>query len=154
MLESFDGKAIEFPSRREAVKWLEENVDLNSRSVFSAIPDFGGNFKLLPTDNLHRAAQVDVCVGQGEMGVGETGSVWVTDGSLGVPAAALLSTDLFLLLDEADIVGGIHDAYSRPRPWLDTLRLILHRAFGHSRHRGREGDRCAGRNLTHRTPLH
>lgn len=113
MLESFDGKAIEFSSRCEAVKWLEENVDRHSRSVFSAVPDFKGNFELLPTDNLHRAAQVDVCIAQGEMGVGETGSVWVTDGSLGVPAAALLSTDLYLLLDTADIVGGIHDAYSR-----------------------------------------
>ena len=47
------------------------------------------------------------------MGVGETGSVWVTDESLGGAACALFSTDLYLLLDSRKVVDGIHTAYSQ-----------------------------------------
>ncbi|MCM1349482.1 MAG: LUD domain-containing protein [Firmicutes bacterium] len=113
MLKQFDGELIEFPSRPQVIVWLEENIDMEHRRVFSSIDDFSGNFSLNPSSDLHRAAQVDVCVADGLMGVGETGSVWVTDKSLGVPAAALLSTDLFLLLDKKTIVGSLHEAYGK-----------------------------------------
>ena len=38
-------------------------------------------------------------VTEGELGVGEMGSIWVTDDSLGHAACALLSRRLFVFLD-------------------------------------------------------
>lgn len=46
------------------------------------------------------------------MGVGEMGSVWVTDESLVHAACALLSRHLFIFLDSKKVVGGLHDAYA------------------------------------------
>lgn len=112
-LESFDGKALKFSSRREAVKWLDDNITMDSKNVFSAIPDYEGNFPLSKVDDPHNAHLIDTCIGTGLLGVGESGSVWVTDSSLGKAACALMSTDLYLLLCMKDIVPGMHEAYSR-----------------------------------------
>ncbi len=110
-LESYDGKAIKFASRQEAVEWLNNNIVMDGKNVFSAIADFEGNFPLSKVEDPHDAHVIDTCVGEGLLGVGETGSVWVTDPSLGKAACALMSTDLYLLIDSSKIVSGIHQAY-------------------------------------------
>lgn len=112
-LSEFDGNVIEFGSRSEALSWLEDNIGRGRRKVYSAVEGFTGNFELNSDEDLHKAGEIDVCVANGLLGVGETGSVWVTDESLGTPAAALMSTDLYMILDSKDIVGGVHDAYAR-----------------------------------------
>lgn len=112
-LESFDGKAIRLSSRQEAIKWLEENVSADGKTVFSAVADFNGNFPLSRVDDPHNAHVIDICIGEGLLGVGESGSVWVTDASLGKAACALMSTDLYLLLDKNLIVADMHEAYER-----------------------------------------
>lgn len=74
-LESFDGKAIKFASRQEAVEWLNNNIVKDGKNVFSAIADFEGNFPLSNVEDPHDAHVIDTCVGDGLLGVGETGSV-------------------------------------------------------------------------------
>lgn len=112
-LHSFDGRALRFPSRADALAWLR--AELESRpeqpTVFSAVNDFAGTLGPADITDPHAAYLVDVCVAQGLYGVGETGSIWVTDRSLGLPAAALFSTDLFLLLDSARVLPGLDSAY-------------------------------------------
>lgn len=110
-LNFFDGKAIHFRSREDAIAWLQNNIDKNNHVVFSSIPDYIGNITLSELTDPHDANRIDVCVAQGLAGVGETGSVWVTNESLGLTAAALFSTSLYLLLDTKNIVDGIHTAY-------------------------------------------
>lgn len=111
-LEGFDGKALRFASRAEAIEWLRGNINFDGKTVFSALPDFRGNFTSDDVADPHAAAAIDVCVGEVLLGVGETGSVWVTDEAVGKAACALMSTDLYLLLDGSRIVDGIHTAYS------------------------------------------
>lgn len=111
-LESFDGKAVRLPSREAALNWLEHNIDREGKYVYSAVAGFRGNFEVTDATDPHTAAAVDICVAEGLLGVGETGSVWVTNESLGLTACALLSTDLYLLLDTEKICAGIHDAYA------------------------------------------
>ena len=110
-LASYDGRALRFASREEAISWLTENVSNKEVKVFSALRDFKGNIDRSDLRDPHAAHEVAICVARGVLGVGETGSMWVTDESLGVPAAALLCTDLYLLLRSADILPGIHQAY-------------------------------------------
>lgn len=111
-LESFDGRALSFGSVAEVCEWLRTNIDLRAKKVFSSLPGFDGNFKLSPDDDLHRAIDIDVTVVPSTMGVAETGSVWLTDRTLKVPAAALLCTDLIVTLAEGSIIDGLQAAYS------------------------------------------
>lgn len=112
-LESFDGKALEFASRADALSWLEGNIDLSGKRVYSSLPDYKGNVRDGDVTDPHVAHIVDICVAQGLMGVGEMGAIYVTDESLGLAACALFSTDLYLLLDRSKIVDGMHHAYSQ-----------------------------------------
>lgn len=109
-LVSFDGKYVETASREDALKWLAEHVDM-STNVYSALTDFPAPYSPDNITDPHDANILDVSIAEGELGVGETGSIWVTDESLGLAPAALLSTDLILLLDKKRIVDGIQDAY-------------------------------------------
>lgn len=112
-LHGLDGNAMLFSSRDEALDWLKGTIDTGSKVVFSAVDDCPGSITAGQLSDPHAANVVDVCIAEGVLGVGETGSVWVTDGALKVPAAALFSTDLYLLLDTRKIVDGIHEAYRR-----------------------------------------
>ena len=110
-LESFDGKAVRVDSRGDALRWLATNLVTEGKQVYSAIPDFKGNFEVYDTTDPHSAHTVDICIAAGVIGVGETGSVWVTENSLGLTACALFSTDLYLLLETDKIYPGMHQAY-------------------------------------------
>lgn len=116
-LLSFDGRAIEFKSRAEALEWLrrQHETDLAANTVYSAVGDLEGNMAEDRLADLHNAHLIDTCVAESSLGVAETGSVWVTEADLRHAACALLSRHLFILLDSSLIVGGIHDAYAALR---------------------------------------
>lgn len=116
-LLSFDGQIVSTTSRDEAISWLESHIDKQSKKVYSAISGYHGNVDHEEVDaDPHKASEVEICVAEGEYGVGETGSVWVTDRSLGLAACALLSTDLYLLLDHNRILPDMHRAYATIKP--------------------------------------
>ena len=110
-LNGFDGKAIDFQNRAEAIDWLNKNIDKSNKCVFSNLTDYDGTIHLNGLKDPHAAHIIDICLAEGVLGVAETGSVWVTNARLGLAAAALLSTDLYLLLDKKTLVGGLHEAY-------------------------------------------
>lgn len=114
-LSGFDGKVFQFKTKEEALNWLskQEKMDASKYKIYSTITDVIGNVSENDISNLRNAEKIEVCVTEGEMGVGEMGSIWVTDTSLQHAACALLSLHLFILLDSRNIVGGLHDAYSR-----------------------------------------
>lgn len=120
-LLSFDGKAIKFKTRDDAVAWLEQQPDMDrsQKAVYSSARGVQGNVTEDDIADLHDAHRIDTCVSESPMGVGEMGSVWVTDDSLRHAACALLSRRLFMFLDRRNIVGGLHEAYA-------TLRLADH----------------------------
>ncbi len=110
-LESFDGQCKRFASRSDVLTWLRDNIDTADNTVYSSVDGFKGNFTVAADTDPHSTHVVDICVGDGVIGVGETGSVWVTEESLGLTACALFSTDLYLLLDAKNIYPGMHQAY-------------------------------------------
>lgn len=111
-LKAADGDAVFFESRADAIAWLVEKIN-GEKVIFSAVDDMTGNLPLEKIADPHAANIIDVCVADGVLGVGETGSVWVDNETLKVAAAALFSTDLYLLLDRREIVDGLHEAYRR-----------------------------------------
>lgn len=114
-LEGFDGKAVKFATRAEALRWLAAQPEMapSQNTIYSTLDDVTGNFGEKDLTDLRNAEIINTCVTEAEMGVGEMGSVWVTDRTLRHPACALMSRHLFVLLDATKIVGGIHQAYAR-----------------------------------------
>lgn len=113
-LLSFDGKAIKFKTRDEAVAWLStrSEADATAKAIYSAAEGVEGNVSEADIADLHNAHKIETCIAESEMGVGEMGSVWMTGETLHQAACALLSRHLFIFLDSKKIVGGMHDAYA------------------------------------------
>lgn len=112
-LLSFDGRAVKFKTRQDAVEWLGQQPEMEfTRVIYSSAPGVEGNFGEEELADLHNAHKIETCVTESSMGVGEMGSVWVTDESLVHAACALLSRRLFVFLDSRKIVGGLHEAYA------------------------------------------
>jgi L-lactate dehydrogenase complex protein LldG len=86
----------------------------SSRMVCSAAPEVRGEFDLATAGDPRALADVDHAVVRACCGVAETGSVLLTDQDLKVNALAYLAQHLIVLLDPADIVVNMHDAYARP----------------------------------------
>lgn len=113
-LLSFDGRAIKFRTRQDAVDWLTAlpETDLSKTAVYSSADGVKGNVTEEDIADIHNAHRIETCVTESSLGVGETGSVWVTDETLRHAACALFAQHLFIFLDRSSIVGGLHEAYA------------------------------------------
>jgi L-lactate dehydrogenase complex protein LldG len=80
--------------------------------VASAAREVPGTRDLSSVRKPAELADVDVGVVHGAFGVAETGSVWLTDRELGIDSLAFLSQHLVVILDSAQIVATMHDAYA------------------------------------------
>lgn len=114
-LAGFDGRAVEFASRGDALEWLKAQPEMDAAKtrIYSSVKDVPGNFGDLSANDLRGASEVGTFVTEGILGVGEMGAIWVTDESLGQPVCAFLARRIFILLDSANIIGGLHEAYAK-----------------------------------------
>ncbi len=85
-----------------------------ARIVASAVPEYAGNCDLTLATRPRELAHVDVAIVRARFGVAETGSVLLTNEGLVVNAVAYLAQHLIILLDAAEIVATLQDAYYRP----------------------------------------
>ena len=81
--------------------------------VCSATPEVQGSFSLATVRDPRELDGVDVGVVRAAFGVAETGSAALSESELGVNALGFLPQHLVVLLDPADIVETLHDAYGR-----------------------------------------
>lgn len=116
-LKGFDGDYRLFHSRQDAEGWLKSEVikraDSEGKRVISAVPDMEGNVYLKDFASPAGMHVIDICIAETGLAVGETGSMLVDSLSLGSPAAALFSTDLYLLIDRRHLIAGLQEAYSK-----------------------------------------
>jgi L-lactate dehydrogenase complex protein LldG len=87
---------------------------LSGAVICSAVPEIAGNRRLDQVAQPRDLADVDVGIVRALLGVAETGSVLFTETELVVNTLAYLAQHLVVLLDPADIVSGLQDAYDRP----------------------------------------
>lgn len=112
-VKGFDGEIINTTDRAEALRWLHKNVSTEGKeAVFSAINGFEGNITLEELPRPSDAHRLHASVGEGLLGIGETGSVLVTPETFGRMSNGLLAINLYLLLDRKKIVAGLQEAYS------------------------------------------
>lgn len=110
-LKGFDGESYIFSSRQEAIDWLKANVLTRQGQIFSAAAGVEGNVGLGDFRSQAEMHTIDICIAEAILGIGETGSLLVDANSLGAPAAALFSTDLYLLIDRSKIYSSVQEVY-------------------------------------------
>jgi L-lactate dehydrogenase complex protein LldG len=111
-LALLDGKSVTEPPT-DLQQWLTETFPDAAR-ICSAVPELRGAVTPAEFSDWAAPANVDVTVVRSPLGVAETGSVLVTEKELDVTTIAVLAQHLVVLLDPADIVENIHDAYRHP----------------------------------------
>lgn len=86
-----------------------------AKVICSAVPEVIGNKRLEDIKLPAELNDVDVAVVRPAFAVAETGSIFLSEAELGVNALGYLAQHLVALLDPADILGNLHDAYRHPR---------------------------------------
>ena len=94
---------------------LTKSLFADAKIVCSATPEVRGSRGIDKTAGPAALADVDVAVVRAAFGVAETGSVWLSEDDLQVNALGFLAQHLIVLLDPADIIGNLHQAYRDPR---------------------------------------
>jgi L-lactate dehydrogenase complex protein LldG len=74
---------------------------------------------------MHRTRKTCPPVVRAAFGVARTGSVCLTEATLGVNALGYLPQHLIVLLDPADLVQNLHHAYARPE-FRDHTYVVFH----------------------------
>ena len=85
----------------------------DAKVVCSTVQEIGGNRDMTGVSNPQDLADVDFAIVRASFGVAETGSILLSDADLHVNAVAYLAQHLIALLDPADIIVNLHDAYQR-----------------------------------------
>ena len=92
--------------------------------VCSATAEVTGDRDMSTVRNPAALDDVDLGVVRAAFGVAETGSIWLTDRELRVDALGFLAQHMIALLDPAQIVANLHDAY-RQRHHFDARYGVL-----------------------------
>jgi len=86
----------------------------DAKTICSAVLEYTGNKKPEHFARWSDAATIDVTIVRSPLGVAETGSVLLSDEEFRVNTIGFLAHDIVILLDPAEIVENIHDAYGHP----------------------------------------
>jgi L-lactate dehydrogenase complex protein LldG len=111
-LARLDGNIVTEPPT-DLHQWLTETFPDAGR-VCSAVPELEGTITPAEFTDWAAPADVDVTVVRTPLGVAETGSILITEEELEVNTIAVLAEHLVVLLDPAELVENIHDAYRHP----------------------------------------
>jgi L-lactate dehydrogenase complex protein LldG len=93
----------------------------DAKMICSAVPEYAGNREPKDFTRWADASILDVTIVRSPLGVAETGSVLLSEEEFRVNTIGFLAHDIVILLDPADIVENIHDAYRHPH--------FLHKAY-------------------------
>jgi L-lactate dehydrogenase complex protein LldG len=111
-LARLDGTAITEPVP-DLQRWLSDSFPDASR-ICSAVPETAGTVTPAELTDWAAPADVDVTVVRTPLGIAETGSILLTERELGINTIAVLAQHLVVLLDPADLVENLHQAYRHP----------------------------------------
>lgn len=91
----------------------------------SAVPEYAGNKKPEDFPRWSDASAIDVTIVRSPLGVAETGSVLLSEEEFRVNTIGFLAHDIVILLDPAEIVENIHDAYAHPHFQNKAYSLLM-----------------------------
>lgn len=105
-------------------KFLKERFP-DAKTICSAVPEYAGNSKPEDFSRWLDASSIDVTIVRSPLGVAETGSVLLSEEEFRVNTIGFLAHDIVILLDPAEIVENIHDAYGHPHFRQTAYSLLM-----------------------------
>jgi len=105
-------------------KFLKERFP-DAKTICSAVPEYAGNSKPEDFTRWSDASSIDVTIVRSPLGVAETGSVLLSEEEFRVNTIGFLAHDIVILLDPAEIVENIHDAYGHPHFQDNAYSLLM-----------------------------
>jgi L-lactate dehydrogenase complex protein LldG len=96
----------------------------SAKTICSTVPEYTGNSRPEDFARWSDAGSIDVTIVRSPLGVAETGSVLFSEEEFRVNTIGFLAHDIVILLDPAEIVENIHDAYCHPH-LLDKAYSLL-----------------------------
>jgi len=86
----------------------------DAKVICSTAPEYASNRKPEDFARWSDASSIDVTILRSPLGVAETGSVLFSEEEFRVNTIGVFAHDIVILLDPAEIVENIHDAYGHP----------------------------------------
>ncbi|TAM02026.1 MAG: hypothetical protein EPN70_17985 [Paraburkholderia sp.] len=111
-LKLMGGRGAEAASGEAVVALIRERFGVRAE-IASAVPEVPGTRDIAAATVPASLEDVDVGVVRARFGVAETGSVWLSEREYVVNALGYIVQHLIVLLDPAQIVAGLQDAYRR-----------------------------------------
>jgi L-lactate dehydrogenase complex protein LldG len=111
-LKELSGEVVTEPPA-DFEKFLKNRFP-DAKVICSTVPEYVGN--RVPEDftRWSDASSIDLTIVRSPLGVAETGSVLFSEEEFRVNTIGVFAHDIVILLDPAEIVENIHDAYSHP----------------------------------------
>lgn len=85
-----------------------------AKVICSTAAEYAGNIKPQDFTRWSDATRIDLTIARSPLGVAETGSVLFSEEEFRVNTIGVYAHDIVILLDPANIVENIHDAYTHP----------------------------------------
>jgi L-lactate dehydrogenase complex protein LldG len=86
----------------------------DAKVICSTVPEYAGSKKPEDFARWSDASSIDLTIVRSPLGVAETGSVLFSEEEFCVNTIGVFAHDIVILLDPAEIVENIHDAYTHP----------------------------------------
>src|ERR1700720_1593479 len=111
-LKELSGEVVTEPPA-DFDKFLKDRFP-DAKVICSTVPEYAGNRAPEDFTRWSDASGIDVTIVRSPLGVAETGSVLFSEEEFRVNTIGVFAHDIVILLDPAEIVENIHDAYGHP----------------------------------------
>jgi L-lactate dehydrogenase complex protein LldG len=111
-LKELSGEVVSEPPA-DFEKFLRKRFP-EAKVICSTVPEYAGNRAPQDFARWSDASTIDVTIVRSPLGVAETGSVLFSEEEFRVNTIGVFAHDIVILLDPAEIVENIHDAYAHP----------------------------------------
>ena len=111
-LKELSGEVV-FEPPAEFEKFIRQRFP-EAKVICSTVLEYAGNRKPEDFNRWSDASSIDLTIVRSPLGVAETGSVLFSEEEFRVNTIGIFAHDIVILLDPAEIVENIHDAYSHP----------------------------------------
>lgn len=112
-LHRMGGVFLDPPASGDILAPLRTKI-ADAKVVCSTVPEIVGNRDIADVGAPRDLADIDFAIVRASFAVAETGSVLLSDADLHINGVAYLAQHLIVLVDPADIVVNLHQAYRRP----------------------------------------
>ena len=103
-------------SKTRFVDWSELPAyvaEYDGQTVVSTVDGISGNLNIASIEDPLQLAGVELAVLSARVGVAENGAMWVSEEEAVHRVLPFITQHLILVLDRADLVGTMHEAYRR-----------------------------------------